>query len=37
MIEFILISNNRELILLQTYYIRNINIMNNRMQRALLL
>lgn len=37
MIEFILISNNRDLILLQTYYIRNINIMNNRMQRALLL
>lgn len=37
MIEFILISNNRQLILLQTYYIRNTNIMNNRMQRALLL
>lgn len=37
MIEFILISNNSKLILLQTYYIRNINIMNNRMQRALLL
>lgn len=37
MIEFILISNNSQLILLQTYYIRNINIMNNRMQRALLL
>lgn len=37
MVEFILISNNHELILLQTYYIRNINIMNNRMQRALLL
>lgn len=37
MIEFILISNNRQLILLQTYYIRNINIMNNRIQRALLL
>lgn len=37
MIEFILISNNRQLILLQTYYIRNINIMNNRMQRTLLL
>lgn len=37
MIEFILISNNSKFILLQTYYIRNINIMNNRMQRALLL
>ena len=37
MIEFILISNNHDLILLQTYYIRNINIMNNRMQRTLLL
>ena len=37
MVEFILISNNSQLILLQTYYIRNINIMNNRMQRALLL
>lgn len=37
MIEFILISNNRGLILLQTYYIRNINIMHNRIQRTFLL